>query len=117
MNMVKVKPGQEEKFQKLRSSIVAKARNNNHVMYVCTFNVVNGALESLPKDSLFNFDSTNNQFMLTFYRDEEEREKALANIPQDLEYAEYFSTFDCIACAVINNDLDPSYYPPFLQDP
>ena len=84
-------------------------------MSVCTFNVVNGALESLPKDNLFNFDSTNNQFMLTFYKDKEEREKALDSIPQ--EFVEYLSTFDCIACAVINNDLDPSYYPPFPQDP
>eukprot|EP00090_Calanus_glacialis_P020351 TRINITY_DN3131_c0_g1_i1.p1 TRINITY_DN3131_c0_g1~~TRINITY_DN3131_c0_g1_i1.p1 ORF type:complete len:518 (-),score=128.70 TRINITY_DN3131_c0_g1_i1:56-1609(-) len=117
MNMVKVKPGQGEKFQEIRKSVVARARNNKHVMSVHTFNVVNGALESLPKDNLFNFDSTNNQFMLTFYKDKEEREKALDSIPQDAEFVEYLSTFDCIACAVINNDLDPSYYPPFPQDP
>ena len=117
MEMVKVKPGQEEKFQKLRSSVVAKARNNKHVMSVCLFNVVNGALESLPADNLFNFDSTNNQFLLTFYRNKGEREKALTKVTQDPEYAEYFSTFDCIACTVINTDLDQTYYPPFEQDP
>jgi len=117
MEMVKVKPGQEEKFQQLRSSVVSKARNNPHVMAIHLFNVVNGALESLPEDNLFNFDSTNNQFMLTFYRNAGEREKALATVPQDPEYAEYFSTFDCIACAVINTDLHPTYYPPFQQDP
>eukprot|EP00092_Neocalanus_flemingeri_P005668 GFUD01006106.1.p1 GENE.GFUD01006106.1~~GFUD01006106.1.p1 ORF type:complete len:527 (-),score=118.65 GFUD01006106.1:49-1629(-) len=119
MEMVRVKEGQEEKFQTLRNSCVARARNNKHVMDVQTFDVVNGVLESLPADNLFNFDSTRNELMMTFYASSEEREKAFANqLTQGLgKKADYYSTFDCIACTVINTDLDPTYYGPFLESP
>ena len=40
----------------------------------------------------------------------EARQRALSENLKDPTYA---STFDCIACALINTDLDPSYYGPF----
>ena len=42
----------------------------------------------------------------------EARQRALA---ENLKDPNYSSTFDCIACALINTDLDPSYYGPFLD--
>ena len=44
----------------------------------------------------------------TFQR--EARQRALS---EDLKDSSYTSTFDCIACALINTDLDPTYYGPF----
>ena len=112
MEMVKVKEGQEEKFQEMRNSYKIKARNSKYVLDVVTFDAVHGVLESLPADNLFNFDSTSNELMLTFFTSEEERKKA-----GNLKDPGYLSTFDCIACTVINTELDPTYYPPFPESP
>ena len=116
VEMVKVRPGEEDRFQQLRAAYVTRARNSRHVLDVVTFHVVNGVLESLPEDNLFNFDSSNNEFTLTFYASEEERRAALEE--DDLKKDdEIVTTYDCIVCAVINTDLDPTYYPPFPEDP
>ena len=70
MEMVRVKPGQEESFQELRKSYITKARNSRNVRHVVTFKNV-PILDGLAKDSPFYFDSANNELMLTSYVDRE----------------------------------------------
>jgi len=113
VEMVKVKPGQEEKFKRLRKDYKTRARSTRNIIDVVTFKAVQNVLETLPEDNLFNFPASNNEFMMTFYRNSEERQRALS---ENLKDPEYDSTFDCIACTVINTDLDPAYYPPFPAD-
>ena len=113
VEMVKVKPGQEEKFKRLRKDYKTRARSTRNIIDVVTFKAVQNVLETLPEDNLFNFPASNNEFMMTFYRNSEERQRALS---ENLKDPEYDSTFDCIACTVINTDLNPAYYPPFPAD-
>ena len=40
----------------------------------------------------------------------------LAALRENLKSAGYESTFDCIACALINTELAPTYYPPYPAD-
>ena len=47
------------------------------------------------------------------YRDEAAR---LAALREGLKDAGYESTFDCIACTLINADLGRYYYPPYPAD-
>ena len=70
MEMVRVKPGQEERFKELRKSYITKARNSRNVRHVVTFKNL-PILDGLAKDSVFYFDSTNNELMLTSYVDRE----------------------------------------------
>ena len=101
IEMVKVKQGQENRFQELRNIYKTKARNSKYVLDVFTFDAVQGVLESLPADNLFNFDSTNNELMLTVYASQADMRKA--GIRQD---PEFLTTFD----------LDKTYYPPFPEN-
>ena len=68
MEMVKVRPGQEERFQKLRNEYKVRSRSSNNVMDVQLFKISRGTLERLPADNLFRFPDENNEFMLTIYR-------------------------------------------------
>ena len=61
----------------------------------------------------FRFPAANNEFTLTVYRDEAAR---LAALGEGLKDAGYESTFDCIACTLINTDLGRYYYPPYPAD-
>ena len=70
IEMVRVRPGQEERFRELRKSYITRARNSRNVRHVVTFKNV-PILEGLPRDSVFYFDSTNNELMLTSYVDRE----------------------------------------------
>ena len=71
MEMVRVRPGQEERFQELRKAYILKAKNSRNVRHVVTFKNV-PILDGLARDSAFYFDSTNNELMLTSYVDREE---------------------------------------------
>ena len=113
VEMVKVKAGQEETFQKLRNQYKVKSRSSNSILDVVVFKVVQDTLESLPEGNLFNFPATDNQLTLTIYRDPAARTAALA---ENLKDAGYEATFDCIACTLVNTQLKSTYYPPFPAD-
>ena len=113
LEMVKVKPGQEEKFQKLRNKYKVRSRSSNNVLDVVVFKVVRDTLEKLPADNLFNFPAEGNELTMTVYRDPAAREAALS---ENLKDPGYESTFDCIACTLINNQLARTYYPPYPAD-
>ena len=100
MEMVKVKEGQEENFQKLRNQYKVKSRSSNNIMDVVVFKVVQDTLESLPENNLFRFPATNNELTLTVYRDAAARQAALR---ENLKDGGYEATFDCIACTLVTN--------------
>ena len=99
VEMVKVKAGQEETFQKLRNQYKVKSRSSNNIVDVVVFKVVQDTLESLPEGNLFIFPAANNELTLTIYRDPAARRAALA---ENLKDAGYEETFDCIACTLVN---------------
>ena len=69
IEMVKVKPGQEERFRRLRNEYKVRSRSSNNVMDVQLFKVEREALTKLPEGNLFRFPADNNEFMITVYRD------------------------------------------------
>jgi len=113
VEMVKVKPGQEEEFKKLRNEYKVRARSSNNILDVVVFNVVRDTLEQLPDGNLFKFPADNNELTMTVYRDSAAREAALQ---ENLKDPGYESTFDCIACTLISNQLARTYYPPYPAD-
>ena len=57
IEMVRVKPGQEERFQELRHSYITKARNSRNVRNVVTFKVgVGSVFFTSPKTRIFGFE-------------------------------------------------------------
>ena len=74
IEMVKVKPGQEEKFRRLRNEYKVRSRSSNNVVDVQLFKVEREALTKLPEGNLFRFPADNNEFMITVYRDAEARQ-------------------------------------------
>ena len=113
LEMVKVKPGQEAQFQKLRNEYKVRSRSSNNVLDVVVFKVVRDTLEKLPADNLFNFPAEGNELTMTVYRDSAARDAALR---ENLKDPGYESTFDCIACTLINNQLARTYFPPYPAD-
>ena len=69
IEMVEVKPGQEERFRRLRNEYKVRSRSSNNVMDVQLFKVEREALTKLPEGNLFRFPADNNEFMITVYRD------------------------------------------------
>ena len=53
VEMVKVKPGQEERFRQLRNEYKVRSRSSDNVMDVQVFKVVRDTLESLPEGNIF----------------------------------------------------------------
>ena len=122
LEMVKVKEGQEERFQQLRNQYKARARSSSNVQDVQVFKVVQvmafrshtphislshtshttpqDTLEQLPEGNLFRFPAAGNAFMLTFYRDAAARAAALE---EELRPTGYEATYDCIACTLVSN--------------
>ena len=114
MDMVKIRPGQEENFHRLRDKFQAKAINNKYVVSATKFEVDREILEEGDKQSPFYFDSTDNELLISVYRSKQDRLKAFGEYMKDPEFIEeYFSTFDCIACTVLTSVLHPTYYPPY----
>ena len=113
MEMVKVRPGQVERFQEKRAAYKTRARNSKDVIDVVTFDVDRTTLQRLPEGNPFRIDTSDTELTITLYRSSEARARALAS---NLKEADYASTFDCVACALINADLDPADYGPFPED-
>ena len=74
IEMVEVKPGQEERFKKLRNEYKVRSRSSNNVVDVQLFRVDRETLLRLPEGNLFRFPADNNEFMITVYRDAEARQ-------------------------------------------
>ena len=116
MEMVKVRAGQEARFQQLRNQYKARARSSSNVQDIQVFKVVQvrpltcsdplmtpgcqDTLEQLPEGNLFRFPAAGNAFTLTFYRDAEARAAAQR---EQLRPAGYEETYDCIACTLVTN--------------
>ena len=112
---VKVKDGQEEEFQKQRDRFITLARNTNNIEKVAKFTVNRDIMQ--PDDPLF-FDHTNIELMIVVYPDQAARRKAIADMntmqPGFLEA--FTSTSDCVMCALLEDNLHPTSYPPFADN-
>ena len=112
---VKVKEGQEEAFQEKRDRFVTLTRNTNNVEGVYKFTVNRDIMQ--PDDPLF-FDHTNIELTIAVYPDQSARRKAIADLnemqPGFLE--SFTSTSDCIMCAILEDNLHPTSYPPFADN-
>ena len=111
---VKVKEGQEETFQEMRERFITLARNTNNVENVYKFTVNRDIMQ--PDDPLF-FDHTNIELTIAVYPDQSARRKAIADI-NNMEpgFIESFTgTSDCIMCALLEDNLHPTSYPPFAD--
>ena len=112
---VKVKEGQEEKFQELRDRFITLARNTNNVENVYKFKVNRDIMQ--PDDPLY-FNHTNIELTIAVFPDQSARRKAIADM-NSMEPGlidSFTSTTDCIMCAVLEDNLHPTSYPPFADE-
>ena len=112
---VKVKEGQEDAFQEKRDRFITLARNTNNVEGVYKFTVNRDIMQ--PDDPLF-FDLTNVELTIAVYPDQSARRRAIADMntmqPGFLE--SFTGTSDCIMCALLEDNLHPTSYPPFADN-
>ena len=116
--IAKLNQGDEEKFQKLIQTQAANARNNKYVLSWERFKVREDIIANTSdafKKTPFYQPAENNEVWMPIYANEEARTKAFqdlaARIPEFFQ--DFLSTFTCIACTGITDDLHPTYYGPF----
>merc|ERR1712032_327720 len=111
---LKVKPGREEDFHKLRSKIQAMTRSSREIKSFTTFDVVRDLLD--PSDPLF-YDDSNNELWMSTFESQEIQERFFREISKDPPtqalLTRFFDTFECIVCSVISARHPYVYYPPF----
>ena len=114
LNIVKVKPGREEDFHKLRSEIQAATRSSRKIKSFTTFDVVRDLLD--PSDPLY-YDDSNNELWMSTFESQEIQEMFFRDISKDPAshalLTRFFDTFECIVCSVISAQHPYIYFPPF----
>ena len=78
LEMVKVRPGQQEKYKRLRDRYKVRARSSSNIQEVQVFRTVPDLLESLPAENPFRFPAADNEVTLTVYPNAAARAAALA---------------------------------------
>ena len=116
VNVVKVKEGREEDFQKLREKVIALTRSSKNVVSVTKFDVERDIMEE--GDPIY-FDSTNNEMWISVFESMEARQRAFSELTKDKKSQAvltlFFDSFECILCSVATASLPPAYYPPYPQ--
>merc|ERR1712066_280055 len=116
VNVVKVKEGREEDFQKLREKVIALTRSSKNVVSVTKFDVERDIMEE--GDPIY-FDSTNNEMWISVFESMEARQRAFSELTKDRKSQALmtllFDSFECILCSVATASLPPAYYPPYPQ--
>ena len=112
VNIVKVKEGRMEEFLTLRDKVIAKSRSSRNVGKITKFDVDQEVIEGLKGTPLY-FDSTDNGVTILEYNSLAQAQRFTAELRMDPEFRQFTSTFDCIACAFMTNQLHSTYYPPF----
>ena len=111
LQIVQVKEGREEEFQDLRKKVISKARNIKDVEKVFTFDVDRDILtdpRGLLGDEVERYEVT-----IISYRSKGARERALREARQFPEFSLLAETFSCVACALMDDNTRPEYFPPF----
>ena len=78
LEMVKVRPGQQEKYKRLRDQYKVRARSSSNIQEVQVFRTVPDLLESLPAENPFRFPAADNEVTLTVYPSAAARAAGLA---------------------------------------
>ena len=66
-----MRPGLSDMYERLRSEYRARTRNSDNVADVFTFETLESVVDDLPEQ--FRHDSSDNELMMTVYRNEEAR--------------------------------------------
>jgi len=117
LNIVKRKEGEAGKdFIKLRKHLISLLRSNKNVVSYRKF-IVDEDIQGNDEDDLLYFDSSNNYISFIVFESMEARARAFADIGgNNLDFLKkFYSTFDCIMCATLTDNLHQSHYPPFIQ--
>merc|ERR1711936_1030710 len=80
VNVVKVKDGREEDFQKLREKVIALTRSSKNVVSVTKFDVERDIMEE--GDPIY-FDSTNNEMWISVFESMEARQRAISELTNE----------------------------------
>ena len=114
LNIVKRKDGDAGKdFLKEREDLIVRLRNNKNVVSYQKFKVDHEILENEKGGPLY-FDSSNNYISFITFESLAARKKAFAEIGMDRDFiGRFYSTFECIVCATLSDNLHPTFYPPF----
>ena len=117
LNIVKRKEGDAGKdFIKLRKHLISLLRSNKHVVSYQKFIVDQEILEAEKGGPLY-FDSSDNFISLITFKSMAARSRAYVDIRgNNLDFFEEFNTtFECIVCATLTDELHESNNPPFVD--
>ena len=106
VSIVDVKEGRKEEFLRLREKLIAKSRSSKNVVSMTKFSVITDIVD--PADPLY-FDLSNTELTITIFDNQAAMKRAFA----ELADRQFFDTFTCSACSVVDGNLHPTYYPPF----
>jgi len=112
--IVQVKEGKEEEFQELRKKVLTIARNIRDVEKSYTFDVDRDVLQD-PR-GLLQEETDRIELFILSYKSEAARRRAYSDERLIPVYGKFAETFDCVACALMDENTRPEYYPPFIQD-
>ena len=111
LQIVQVKEGREEEFQELRRKMTSRARNIREVERVFTFDVDRDILtdpRGLLGDEVERYEVT-----IISYSSRAARQRALTEARQFPQFSQLAETFSCVACALMDDNTRPEYFPPF----
>ena len=111
LQIVQVNEGREVEFQELRKNVISKARNIKDVEKVFTFDVDRDILtdpRGLLGDEVERYEVT-----IISYSSRAARQRALTEARQFPQFSQLAETFSCVACALMDDNTRPEYFPPF----
>ena len=109
---VEVKEGRHEEFLELREKVIAQTRSSRNVKSMTKFDVQRDIMQE--GDPLF-FDLSTTELDILVFDSLAARRRAFVDLTMEEPnlLTDFFDTFICSACAVLNTDLHSTYYPPF----
>jgi len=110
IQLANVKPGMTEKYLELRKKLLVKLANSPRITAYYTFSIPRGVG---PLVDQYGNDQT--EMLIYKAKSAADQQAWLGEILQsDPEFiTEFLSTYDCTACAAVNTQLLPEYFPPF----
>jgi len=117
LNIVKRKEGDAGKdFIKLRKHLISLLRSNKNVVSYRKFIVDQDILENEKGGPLY-FDSSNNYISFIVFESMDARKRAFEDIGgNNLDFLkEFYSSFECIMCATLTDELHETNNPPFVD--
>ena len=110
--IVKTAEGKEALHHAMREKLIQRVRNSKNALAAVKFDVDQEILDA-DKESLFYFDSSNNDIIALVYESAVHRQAFQGEISTDPNIGVLGTTFTCIVCGTLSSVQRPEYWGPF----